>query len=471
MAEKSAVEALRDVPVFEGLNDSDLQWFAANSEEMRFPAGAVVTPEGEPADWLIIILDGEVRIQRESAGPDSPSFDIPAGGISGTLPFSRMTHVPVVVRAIVATRILRLHRDKFPAMFQNTPQLVPRLVAVMADRIREVSKFDQQRDKLMALGKLSAGLAHELNNPASAARRAAEGLKCGMIHLRESIARVELCQLSMEQREYVAELENSAIAQLGSVAPLDSMEQSDREEELNEWLDSHGVKEGWRLSLTLVEAGFQPASLDAVAAKFEAGSLDAVLQRLTASIAAEKLISEIENSTGRISELVRAIKEYSYMDKNPEQEIDIHQGIDSTLTMLKFRLKGGIEIVRNYDQSLPKLCAHGGELNQVWTNLIDNAADAMNGKGQLQIRTAKELNRILVEFTDNGPGIPPEIKGRIFDPFFTTKGVGEGTGLGLDTVYRIVRSHHGEVKVDSHPGQTRFQIWLPIHKPKEEEQA
>jgi len=229
----------------------------------------------------------------------------------------------------------------------------------------------------------------------------------------------------------------------------------------------HGVQEAWKLASTLVEAGIGRPELEKIAGTFADRYLGDVVQRFTAAIMAEKLVGEIENSTSRISDLVCAIKEYSYMDQNPEREIDIHQGIDSTLTMLNFRLKKGVKVVREYDTSLPPVCAHGSELNQVWTNLIDNAADAMNGDGELRIRTSRELDRVLVEFIDNGPGIPEDIQDRIFEPFFTTKGVGQGTGLGLDTVYRIVRSHHGYVEVDSKPGRTDFKVRLPLSQPKE----
>jgi signal transduction histidine kinase len=467
MEEKSLVEALREIPIFADLSEEQLSWFASHSEDVRYDAGAIISREGEPAEWLYVVLEGEIRAQRESAGPESPAYTFPAGGVTGLLPFSRMTQLPVVVRALLPTRGARLHKDQFTEMFEKIPQLLPRLVGVMADRIREVSRVDQQHDKLMALGKLSAGLAHELNNPASAARRAAEGLRELMGQLRENRARLDQRSLSCDQRRYLADLEQTTIVKLPSLSPLDSLTQSDREDETNTWLESHGVQEAWKLSTPLVEAGLGKPELEEIAKKFDDQALTEVLQRFTSAIAAEKLVHDIEESTGRISELVRAIKEYSYMDQNPEKEIDIHQGIDSTLTMLNFRLKKGVQVIREYDQTLAPLCAHGSELNQVWTNIIDNAIDAMDGKGELRIRTCKELDRALIEFIDNGHGIPPDIKDRIFEPFFTTKNVGDGTGLGLDTVYRIVRSHHGQIRVDSRPGQTRFQVWLPFYRKKE----
>jgi signal transduction histidine kinase len=463
----SVVDALREVPIFADLTEDQIAWFAGNSEQIHFPAGEPVSKEGDPADWLHVLLKGSIRIQRESAGPDAPTYIAHPGEVGGLLPFSRMTHYSVTMRAITNSWAIRLHRSKFPEMLERIPPLLPKLIAVMADRIREVSRVDQQRDKLMALGKLSAGLAHELNNPASAARRAAEGLLCAMGQVRDASAKLDHRLLSIEQRLFLAELESTTLSQLRSVPALDSLAQSDREDEINTWLESHSVKEAWKLSSPLVEAGLDRTSLDAIAAKFDTPTLGDVLRRFAAAIGAEKLVHEIESSTSRISDLVCAIKEYSYMDQNPEKEIDIHKGIESTLIMLKFRLKKGVQVVREFDQTIPPICAHGSELNQVWTNLIDNAVDAMNGTGELKIRTSKQLDRAMIEFIDNGPGIPEDIKDRIFEPFFTTKGVGQGTGLGLDTVYRIVRGHHGQVTVDSRPGRTRFQVSLPFQKPKE----
>jgi len=326
---------------------------------------------------------------------------------------------------------------------------------------------DQQREKLTALGKLSAGLAHEMNNPASAARRASEVLRHCTHDLRKANARLDRVTLTPEQRTLIAEIEDCLIDSMASAPVLDSLVQSDREDEMTAWLERRGIPQARRFAPGLVEANVDQNDLDRLTEKFDAKVLPDVLMRVVSALSAERLTREIEASTGRISELVRAIKEYSYMDQLPEQEIDIHSGIESTLTMLKFRLKKGVNVIREYDKTIPRIFAHGSELNQVWTNLIDNAIDAMGGKGELRIRTARELDMLLVEITDNGPGIPKEVQPQIFDPFFTTKGVGEGTGLGLDTVYRIVRSHHGEITLESRPGKTCFQVRLPLHPLKE----
>jgi signal transduction histidine kinase len=457
---------LRKIPIFADLTEEQMDWFASHCRDTRYASGDVVIREGDPADLLIVLLEGELRGRRDSAGADSPIFIVHSGQVTGMLPFSRLTAITVTFRAFGPTRLAQLNKNDFPEMMSRIPQLIPRLVGVLADRIRDVSRGEQQRDKLTALGKLSAGLAHELNNPASAARRSAEGLRQCTRDLRQANAKLDQVALSPEQRSLLAEFENQVIEKLACAPALDSLVQSDREEEMTVWLEQHGVPNASRFASGLVEASVQQDALQHLIGKFEPQVLHDALARIVAALSAEKLTREIEATTGRISELVQAIKEYTYMDQMLEQEIDIHQGIESTLIMLKFRLKKGVNVTREFDKTLPRICAHGSELNQIWTNLIGNAIDAMNGKGELRIRTSRELDTLLVEIIDNGPGIPENVKPHIFEPFFTTKGVGEGTGLGLDTVYRIVRSHHGHITFDSQPGKTSFQIRLPLKTPK-----
>jgi signal transduction histidine kinase len=454
--------ALRKIEVFADLRDDQLQWFASSGEEIRLAPGDVLLREGDPADALFVLLDGEVRGRRENGGADSPGFVGRTGAVTGLLPFSRMTKFPLTARAITPSWILRLHKDHFPEMLQRIPELLQRLVGVMADRIREYSRAEQQRDKLSALGKLSAGLAHELNNPASAAGRAAEGLREYMRELRRLNKVLDDASLSCEERSLLASLEDKLVDRLASAPPRDALEQSDLEDEIASWLNRRNIPNASRLASGLVEAGVDCGALEKLGAKFRDDILSSILSRVVSSVGSERLTREIEASTGRISELVRAIKEYTYMDQAPEQEVDVHRGIESTLTMLKFRLKHGVEVKREFDTALPKIFAHGSELNQVWTNLIDNAIDAMGGKGELTIRTSQELDFLLVEIIDSGPGITDSVIPHIFEPFFTTKGVGEGTGMGLDTVYRIVRAHRGEISVDSVPGRTNFQVRLPL---------
>jgi signal transduction histidine kinase len=412
----------------------------------------------------MVILEGEIRFQRED-DPDGPIFPVTAGQVTGYLPYSRLTHISGTGRAVIQTRSVRLHRDHFPEMLQRIPEIGQRLVAIMSDRIREVTKIETQRDKLMALGKLSAGLAHELNNPAAAAQRATTSLREALETVRDASIRLSRHTLSPEQREFILRFEREA-QQYVAPAVVDPLAQSDREERISTWLEERHVPDAWKLAPILADAGLELPKLESLAAEVGDQVVTDAVTRIASVLTIFKLIGEIENSTKRISDLVRAIKEYSHMDQAPLQEVDIHRGIESTLTILGHRLKQGVTVIRDYDPNLPRVCAYGGELNQIWTNLIDNALDAMNGKGELRIRTKLNLDRLLVEIGDNGPGIPPEIQARIFDPFFTTKGVGQGTGLGLDTACRIARKHHGDIRVVSKPGDTRFQVDLPITQPK-----
>jgi signal transduction histidine kinase len=460
------IEALRRVHVFADLPDDQLQWFVANSHDLRFATGDVMFHKGDKADWMVVYLEGEIHAYWDESDHDVV-YIARAGDqsteVSGMLPFSRMTEFQVTGYAVTDVRVLRFPASLFSEMMQRMPLLVERLVGIMSDRVREATTLDQQQDKLMALGKLSAGLAHELNNPAAGATRAANDLIETLKELRAADMRLCSHDLTDEQQASIDAFESKAIDHTATAKQLNSLDQSDREDEVNEWLESHGIAEGWRLSANLVEAGMDSAALEQLLGEIPASATADVLARVNSQLAAAKLASEIKTATTRISELVGAIKEYSYMDQAKVQELDVHKGLDNTLLILKYKLKKkNITVTRDYAESLPLIKAYGSELNQVWTNLIVNAVDAMSEGGKLKVRTKREPTDILIEIRDNGAGIPAAVRSRIFEPFFTTKPVGEGTGLGLDTVARIVRKHRGNVRFESKPGDTCFQVRLPI---------
>jgi len=460
------VEALRRVHVFADLPEDQLRWFADQVEDLRFAPGEVLFSKGDPPDTMAVFLEGEMHAYWDDKDHDYVYIGRagdPSSEVTGMLPFSRMTSFTVTGRAATNVRVLRFPARLFPEMMQRMPTLVQRLVGIMSDRVRETTTADQQQDKLMALGKLSAGLAHELNNPAAGAVRAANDLIATLAELRA--ADLRLCQhnLTVDQEHAISAFESTAIEHTASAAQINSLEQSDREDVIANWLDEHRIEDPWKYSANLVEAGIGPSELDDIADELETDSLGDVLARVNAQLAAAKLANEIKTSTARISELVGAIKEYSYMDQASMQEVDVHKGLENTLLILKYKLrKKKIELTRDYGEDLPRIKAYGSELNQVWTNLIVNAVDAMNEGGRLKVRTKKEPMDILVEIRDNGSGIPESVKSRIFEPFFTTKAVGEGTGLGLDTVARIVRKHRGNIRFESKPGDTCFQVRLPV---------
>jgi len=454
-------QLLKTVPAFSDLSEEELSWLAGRMELRHYNPGDVIIEEGSAADHMMILLEGETRGQRERTVGDGRTYSSRAPNVTGLLPYSRLKEIPLTVRAMTPATIALISATHFPEMLERLPVLQPRLVAVMADRIRETTRTDQQREKLAALGKLSAGIAHELNNPSAAVRNAAVNLKAVVGALRTAGLHLDKRGLSPEDRIFLAHIECDWSKEHPPAA-IDSLERSDREEAVGEWLESRSVPNARQLAPDLVDAGCDLEILGKLAARFDPDTLGDVVTRLTASFTLNRLVEQIESGTSRISELVRAVKQYSYMDQSPEQEIDVHEGLENTLIMLHYRLKHGVDVVREYDRSIPRICARGSELNQVWTNLIDNAIDAMNGRGELVLRTAAEFSGVLVEIRDNGPGIPREIRDRIFEPFFTTKPVGAGTGLGLDTVYRIVQKHRGQVQLESEPGRTSFQVRLPF---------
>src|SRR6266853_5974136 len=455
MIDKS--ELLR-VPAFADLPDDQLAWFLSQAQELHLKAGEIYLRAGDPANAMFVILEGQLEIRGEIGG-DTVAFTIDAGNVTGALPFSRMKQFTVGGRAVVDSRVLKFSATLFPDLVQKMPELAKRLVGLMSDRIRETTRIEQQRERLAGLGKLSAGLAHELNNPASAAKRATSQLRDILKKIKNASHELGKRDLTSAQKSEIEKLEASFTQP--DVVPPDALTISDLEDQIDSLLRSHGQNDLWQLAAELARRNVKPEALESLFAKLDADSARAALVRIAASVEVASLLHEIESSTTRISDLVRAIKEYTYMDQAPVQSVDVVKSLETTLTILNHKLKQGVAVQRDY-QRVPLLVnSFGSELNQVWTNIIDNAIDAMHGKGELRVRTYRDEGCVVVEIADNGPGIAPEVEPHIFEPFFTTKGVGEGTGLGLDTVQRIVKKHRGNIQVDSKPGDTRFEVWLP----------
>ncbi len=448
------------VPAFADLPEDQLSWFLSQSEELHLNPGDTYVRASDPAEAMFVILEGELQARGEMGG-ELLVVQLKPGDVTGMLPFSRMKRAPLTGRSVTASRILRFPAALFPDLVRKMPALAKRLVGVMSDRIREATRIEQQRDRLAALGKLSAGLAHELNNPASAAKRAASQLRDILKRIKDASHELGRRELTPAQKAEIEKLEASLTALDGP--PPDALTISDLEEQIESWLHNHGQNELSQLASDLARKNIKPEVLESLFATLDPATARAALVRIAASLEVATLLNEIESSTSRISELVLAIKEYTFMDQSPLQNVNIVKGLENTLTILNHKLKRrGVQVQRDYEQ-IPLLeNSFGSELNQVWTNLIDNAIDAMGDNGKLMVRTYREDPCVVVEIRDNGPGIPPEIKPHIFEPFFTTKGVGEGTGLGLDTVQRIVRKHRGNIQVTSSPGDTRFQVWLPL---------
>jgi signal transduction histidine kinase len=459
----SSVE-LRRVEAFLDLPDNQVAWFLSHAEEVSVVAGEEFVRQGDPADWMFIFLEGLFQWRGEFGG-DTVSLSAQAGEVSGVFPFSRMKRFTVTGRAVTHGRLARFPVALFPELIQRMPVLTSRLVAMMSDRIREGTRIEQQRDRLISLGKLSAGLAHELNNPASAAKRAAGQMRDALAKMREANSGLWRRVLNDSDKARIEEAEASLLE--SETDPPTGIALSDLEETLDSILRSHGHADSWELSAALARRKMPPDKLATLLTRLDPGTARDAVARIAAFAELWTLLGTIEDGTERISNLVRTIREYTNVDRGPVQNVDVARSLETTLGTLAHILQPKIKVLRAYEPVPLLVNTAGTELNQAWANIIENAVDAMQGEGEIRVRTFREDHYVVVEIGDSGPGIPPEIKPYIFDPFFTTKEVGEGTGLGLNTVQTIVRKLSGNIQVSSKPGDTRFQVRLPWVDPTE----
>jgi signal transduction histidine kinase len=458
----SAIETLRQVSFLSHLSDKQLECIE-KGEELWLHPGDILVKQGEMSRCFYIIMRGEIRFTQKVDEQEVPLISYQGGTFFGEVPLLLDQPFIATGRAIGDCHLFKFCQEDFWELLATCPIVMRCILQAMAQRASKFESVSQQREKLASLGTLAAGLAHELNNPASAGQRAAEHLQEKIIALGAIALKISQ-QLTSEQLQFLTELQEQVKRQAPQNIQLDPLIQSDREEEITDWLDSHNIPDGWKMAHNLVKAGIRPQLLEAIAKKVRTtDSLASALTWLETNITVAELFEQLEHSSKRVVDLVQAIKSYSYMDRGSVQEVDIHEGLENTLLMLNYKLKQGVTVTRECDHNLPRIQAHGSELNQVWTNLIDNAIDATNEQGHIWVRTKREERCLLIEIADNGAGIPLDIQPHIFEPFYTTKDVGKGTGLGLYLSYRIVVGiHRGDITVSSKPGDTRFQVRLPL---------
>lgn len=451
---------LRKSPLLEGLSDEELQRLMDMAEPVSLRAGDILMKQGEEGDAAYVVISGEFEIQKQS-GPSMIKIDVRnPGDVVGEMALLSRDSRNATVIAKSDGEALRIPPRAFEQLLASSSTAAMAVLHWVMARLSQNESLLHQQEKMAALGTLSAGLAHELNNPAAAAQRSAAELSKTLVKWQSLTHQMESTAFQEGQTEWLHDLMKEAARRFESPRKIDALEKIDLVDQLQAWLEANGVEAPWELAPALVNFGWNIESLE----KLKSSALFALaIQWLGISCSMMGLLSEIQQTTERLSQIVHAMKSYTYLDQAPLLEVDIHEGLESTLVIMHHKLKPGVSIKREYSSHVPHIEAYASELNQVWTNIIDNAIDAMNGKGEITIRTHAADNQVLVEIANNGPGIPDEIQSRIFEPFFTTKAPGQGTGLGLHISHDIVvNRHHGQLLVASKPGETKFQVILPV---------
>jgi len=456
-------EFLKKIPLFADLPDEDLERLCEMVAEVSLKAGEELFTEGSPGDSAFVIQQGEIEILKTSGGRNVLLAVRKPGEVIGEMSLLESAPRFATVRARSDSLLLAIGHEQLNNLLNTSPSAARALLHTITARLRSTELVLRQSEKMAQLGTLTAGIAHELNNPASAAGRGAEQLKSIFSALQQASQRLYRISLIPAQLDNLLEL--NSLAQTAAARPtdIDSLTRSDREDEAESWLEKAGIQQPWNYAPVLVTLGYPDGRIRSLLEAFQGESLETLLAWLEPTVGTYTLLEEIGQGASRISEIVKSLKSYVYLDQAPVQAVDLHEGLDNTLVMLRGKLKTGVNVRREYATDLPRIQVYGSELNQVWTNLIDNAIDAMDGRGDLTLRTWQDGDWVVVEIQDTGAGIPEDIQNKLFSPFFTTKPVGKGAGLGLNISYNIILKHGGEIKVYSKPGKTCFTVYLPIN--------
>lgn len=453
---------LRNVPLFADLSDEDLEQVCQQVEEVRLLPGEMLFEEGSPGKHAYVIKEGQIEIYKEANGHDVQLSVRQSGEMIGEMSLLESAPRSASGRALTDTLLLALSQGALEKLLNTSPSAARTMLHTVTSRLRSTQLTLSQSEKMAQLGTLTAGIAHELNNPSSAVMRGAEQFKAAFARYQEETANLFMLDLSPEQIQSLQDLTRGNQAGRGAAMDLDPLRRSDRESEFEDWLDELGIENAWELAPLLAGTGHEPEQIKEALETLPTQSLPLAIQWVATTSNLYSMLDEINQGANRIAEIVRALKSYVYLDQAPVQSVSVREGLENSLVILRYKLKQGVEVVREYDPAIPPIQAYGSELNQVWTNILDNAVDAMEGKGKITIRTTYQEPWVIVDIADTGPGIPPDIQPKLFSPFFTTKPLGKGTGLGLNISYNIIRRHAGDVKVVSRPGDTHFMVWLPV---------